>query len=61
MPASIEPCGHEDHPDCGIRDVLGRSGDKWWVLVIVELAGGPRRFREEQRAIVGTSPRMLTV
>lgn len=60
-PADLDPCGHEDHPDCGIRDVLDRIGDKWSVLVIVELAGGPRRFRELQRAIDGISQRMLTL
>lgn len=59
--AMLEPCGSADHPDCGIRDVLDRVGDKWSVLVIVELASGPRRFRELQRAIDGISQRMLTV
>ncbi|MFD7653622.1 winged helix-turn-helix transcriptional regulator [Actinosynnema sp. NPDC059797] len=61
VPADLDPCGSEDHPDCGIRDVLDRIGDKWSVLVIVELAGGPRRFRELQRAIDGISQRMLTL
>lgn len=60
-PAELEPCGQPDHPDCGIRDVLDRVGDKWSVLVIVELAGGPRRFRQLQRAIDGISQRMLTL
>lgn len=59
--ADLEPCGRADHPDCGIRDVLDRVGDKWSVLVIVELARGPRRFRELQRAIDGISQRMLTL
>ncbi|MEV0081808.1 helix-turn-helix domain-containing protein [Saccharopolyspora sp. NPDC050642] len=59
--AHLDPCGRADHPDCGIRDVLDRIGDKWSVLVIVELAGGPRRFREVQRAIDGISQRMLTL
>lgn len=59
--AELEPCGQPDHPDCGIRDVLDRVGDKWSVLVIVELAGGPRRFRQLQRAIDGISQRMLTL
>ena len=57
----LEPCGTSDHPDCGIRDVLDRIGDKWSVLVIVELASGVRRFRELQRAIEGISQRMLTL
>jgi DNA-binding HxlR family transcriptional regulator len=59
--ADLVPCGGADHPDCGIRDVLDRIGDKWSVLVVVELAGGPRRFRELQRAIDGISQRMLTL
>ncbi|MFI5571914.1 winged helix-turn-helix transcriptional regulator [Streptomyces sp. NPDC051740] len=60
-PADLDPCGREDHPDCGIRDVLDRIGEKWSVFVIVELASGPRRFRELQRAIDGISQRMLTL
>ena len=60
-PADLDPCGYEGHPDCGIRDVLDRIGDKWSVLVVVELASGPRRFRELQRAIDGISQRMLTL
>lgn len=60
-PAGLDPCGGQGHPDCGIRDVLDRIGDKWSVLVVVELAGGPRRFRELQRAVDGISQRMLTL
>ncbi|MDN8550090.1 helix-turn-helix domain-containing protein [Microbacterium sp. NM3R9] len=41
--------------------MLDRVGDKWSVLVIVELASGARRFRELQRAIDGISQRMLTL
>jgi DNA-binding HxlR family transcriptional regulator len=59
--AELVPCGQPDHPDCGIRDVLDRIGDKWSVLVIVELANGPWRFRQLQRAISGISQRMLTL
>ncbi|MCE7083035.1 helix-turn-helix domain-containing protein [Streptomyces sp. ST2-7A] len=53
-------CG-EEHEDCGIRDVLDRIGDKWSVLVLVELAAGTRRFRELLRAVPGISQRMLTL
>ena len=53
-PADMEPCGRRDHPDCGIRDVLDRLGERWSVLVVVELASGPRRFRELHRAIDGS-------
>lgn len=56
--AQVGPCGEDD---CGIRDVLDRIGDKWTVLVIVELSKGVRRFRQLQRAIPGISQRMLTL
>lgn len=52
-------CADED--DCGIRDVLDRLGDRWTVLVIVQLAKGVHRFRELERAIPGISQRMLTL
>lgn len=54
----VGPCGDDD---CGIRDVLDRLGDRWTVLVIVELSKGTRRFRALQRAIPGISQRMLTL
>lgn len=57
-PVPAGPCGDDD---CGIRDVLDRLGDRWTVLVIVELSKGPRRFRELERAIPGISQRMLTL
>ena len=60
-PPVIEPCGLPEHPDCGIRDVLDRIGDKWSVLAIAELGSGRRRFRELQRGIHGISQRMLTL
>lgn len=58
---SLEPCGLPDHPDCGIRDVLDRIGDKWSVLAIVELSSSTRRFSDLQRGIHGISQRMLTL
>ncbi|WP_158853676.1 winged helix-turn-helix transcriptional regulator [Saccharothrix deserti] len=54
----VGPCGEDN---CGIREVLDRLGDKWTVLVVVELVKGVRRYRELQRAIPGISQRMLTV
>lgn len=47
--------------DCGVRDVQDRLGDKWTVYVVVELAGGVRRFKELQRLVPGISQRMLTL
>ncbi|MFF5426316.1 MULTISPECIES: winged helix-turn-helix transcriptional regulator [unclassified Streptomyces] len=58
-PAPGEPvvsCAEE----CGVRDVQDRLGDRWTVHVVVELAAGPRRFKELQRLVDGVSQRMLT-
>jgi DNA-binding HxlR family transcriptional regulator len=44
-----------------VRDVLDRVGDKWTLIVVHELAWGPRRFTELLRAVDGLSQRMLTV
>jgi len=54
---------HTDLPsDCrAISDVLARVGDKWSVLVVSKLGGGPKRFNELLREIGGISQRMLTL
>lgn len=44
-----------------VNTVLTRIGDKWTVLIVMMLAGGPRRFNELKRAIGGISQRMLTL
>lgn len=48
------------NPECPVRDVLDRIGDKWSVLVLGTLAAGPHRFSAVQRAIPDISKRMLT-
>lgn len=53
--------GDDEQMACGIREVLDRIGDKWSVLVVIELAKGVRRFRQLQRAVPGISQRMLTL
>lgn len=58
--ADVSVCT-SDHPASGvIRDVLSRVGDKWSLLVIGTLGGGPLRFTELQRRVDGISHRMLT-
>jgi DNA-binding HxlR family transcriptional regulator len=48
--------------DCrAVSAVLARVGDKWSVLVVMQLGQGPRRFSELKRAIDGVSQRMLTL
>ena len=47
--------------DCvGTREILSLVGDKWSVLVIVNLGESAMRFSDLKRAITGISQRMLT-
>lgn len=43
-----------------VNSVLARVGDKWSMLVVVLLGGGPRRFNEIKREVEAISQRMLT-
>ena len=43
-----------------ISEVLARVGDKWTVLVVSLLGGGPMRFSQLRRAVDGISQKMLT-
>ncbi|HVV63310.1 MAG TPA: helix-turn-helix domain-containing protein [Pseudolabrys sp.] len=44
-----------------VSEVLSRVGDKWTVLVVSTLGGGPKRFNELRRALGSISQRMLTL
>ncbi|WP_296737246.1 helix-turn-helix domain-containing protein [Mesorhizobium sp.] len=47
--------------DCrAISEILQRVGDKWTVLVVGKLGGGPMRFNELRAAVGGISQKMLT-
>lgn len=43
-----------------IREILARIGDKWTVLIVMQLSEGPKRFNELRKKIGGVSQRMLT-
>lgn len=43
-----------------IRDILGRVGDTWSILVVGALRRGPVRFNDLRRTVGGISQRMLT-
>jgi DNA-binding HxlR family transcriptional regulator len=48
--------------DCrAVSEVLARVGDKWTMLVVSTLGGGPKRFNEIRRALASISQRMLTL
>ena len=56
------PEGGITHGECAkVSQVLGRVGDKWTVIVVMQLGDGSRRFSEIKRQIGDISQRMLTL
>jgi len=51
---------HLTEPCRRISALLARIGDKWTLLVVRELAEGPRRFSEIRRSLGSISQKMLT-
>ena len=45
---------------CPIRDVLDRVGQKWTLLILINLEPAPQRFSALQRQVDDISKRMLT-
>lgn len=63
------PIAHTASPDgrfdvlaaaCPTRQVVTRIGDRWSLLVLYALEGGPVRFQELRRTVDGISQKMLT-
>ncbi len=48
------------YKNCPIRSVLDSLGDRWTVLVLIELNKEPKRFSALRREIQDISPRMLS-
>ena len=44
----------------GLRQALARMGDRWTLLVVQSLLGGPRRFNELQEDLSGIAATVLT-
>ena len=60
--ASIAEHMHAPGPACTIvKDLMTRVGDKWSVVTVAVLRGGPMRFNAIRRTIDGISQRMLTL
>jgi DNA-binding HxlR family transcriptional regulator len=45
---------------CPSRAVLSRVGDKWSLLILAALTGGPMRFGQIKRKLQGVSQKMLS-
>ena len=51
-----------DTTDCRpLSEALSKIGDKWTILIAMELEEGPKRFSALQRNIEGISQRMLAL
>jgi DNA-binding HxlR family transcriptional regulator len=56
----MEP-GYLHGTDCRpVAEILSRIGDKWSVMLVMELKSGTRRFSELRRTLHGISQKMLT-
>jgi DNA-binding HxlR family transcriptional regulator len=52
------PCDSETHEL--VKDMLGLVADRWTLLVVAALRGGPQRFSSIQALVDGVSHRMLS-
>jgi DNA-binding HxlR family transcriptional regulator len=56
------PEASSPHEACkAVVETLARVGDKWTVMVVGALSGGPIRYNEIRRRVEGISQRMLTL
>src|SRR3569833_137710 len=46
--------------NCPTRQILDRIGDKWAVLILLQLRDAPLRFNQLRRAVEGISQKMLS-
>jgi len=56
----MKPSKADFAPQCPVRDVLDRFGDRWSILILLTLSDGKMRFMELLRAIPDISQRMLS-
>ena len=51
-----------DTADCRpLSEALAKIGDKWTILIAMQLETGPKRFSALQRSVAGISQRMLAL
>lgn len=60
MDLQSSPVPDPYNPACPTRLVLDRIGDKWTVLLVGRLMGGPMRFTALRRSVPGLSQKVLT-
>ena len=60
MPDPARPLPDPWNSACPSRELLAMVGDKWALLLLPQLAAGPKRNGELIRALEGVSQKMLT-
>lgn len=60
IPVSDGRSGDVYARDCPTRLLLDRIADKWTVLLLTTLQGGPMRFNAMKRRVEGVSQKMLS-
>ncbi len=52
--------GYPIETDCrSVGEILSRIGDKWSIMLVMELQGGTRRFSDLRRTLTGISQKIL--
>lgn len=44
-----------------VTEALARAGDKWTILIVMQLETGPKRFSALRRTVTGISQKMLAL
>jgi DNA-binding HxlR family transcriptional regulator len=59
-PASARPAGDRSAAVSPLDEAVARVGDRWTLLLVQALLGGPRRFNELVEALPGIAPNVLS-
>lgn len=57
---ATEPRGLDDVSRAALADALATVGDRWTLLLIAALLGGPKRFGDLQEEVPGIAPNVLS-
>lgn len=60
MTNAMSALREREWPPCPVETTLALIGDKWKVLILRELLGGTKRFKELQRSVGNVSQKVLT-
>lgn len=57
----MEQANPDETPCRPVAEALSRVGDKWTILIVMQLEEGPQRFSVLRRSIDGISQKMLAL